>query len=142
MSKEFKVKDRTMRIDIYTDGSASPNDGTGVGGWAAILIAGDHRKEIYGRLLVATNNIAELTAAIEGLKSLKGNHHHVVIHTDSQYVMLAIQGIKHPTANFELLREFHSLKQRHIVEGSWIRGHTGQIENERCDQLARSQYMK
>jgi len=124
-----------MHIDIYTDGSVWPNPG-GTGGWAAILKANGQTKEISGRLPIATNNTAELTAVIEALSALKGGPHDVTIWTDSEYTQKAIEGMKKPKANIELLLRIKSLVSQHRVTTEWIRGHTGHPENERCDELS------
>lgn len=124
-----------MKVDIYTDGSVWPNP-NGTGGWAAILIAGEHRKELSGYLVDATNNTAELEGVIQGLRALRGGPHEVVIHTDSEYAQGAIVGMKKPKANLELLATIRGLVAAHTVTVEWVRGHTGDPENERANQLA------
>ena len=122
------------RIDIWTDGSCQPNPGPG--GWAAILTSDNHRKELYGRLDQSTNIRAEITAAIQALRALQGGPHQVLIHTDSEYVKRAIEGMKKPKANFDLLEELERVEGEHEISVEWVRGHTGDPNNERCDQLA------
>lgn len=124
-----------MRVDIWTDGSCYPNPGPA--GWAAILVSGDYRKELSGHLPDSTNIRAEITAAIEAVKSLKEKSVRAVIHTDSAYVKLAIEGMDRPRANLDLLAELKLAMVGHIVSVEWVRGHTGDLNNERCDQLAK-----
>ena len=77
-----------MRINIYTDGACSGNQNeNNVGGWGTILEAGENQKELYGGASNTTNNIMELTAVLEGLKSLKSYNHHVCIYSDSAYIV-------------------------------------------------------
>ena len=71
-----------QKVIIYTDGACSGNPGPG--GWAAVLISGEHKKEIYGGSKNTTNNIMELTAIIEGLKALK-QECEVELYSDSAY---------------------------------------------------------
>ena len=134
-------------IIIYTDGSAKPNP-DGPGGWAALLIAGDHRKELSGGEASTTNNRMELTAAIEALQALK-QPSTVTLHTDSQYLKNGIEtwmrnwikngwktANKKPVKNQELWQQLHSAAQRHEIDWQWVRGHNGNEHNERVDQLA------
>ena len=136
------------RIDIYTDGACSGNPGPG--GWAAILKSGAHEKELFGGERATTNNRMELTAVIEGLRALKGKSE-VVIHTDSRYVMDGAQkwlkgwktkgwktADKKPEKNEDLWRALDAELSRHATNWRWVRGHSGHLENERADQLARS----
>ena len=123
-----------MRVDIWTDGSCWPNPGPG--GWAAILESGEHRKEMSGPLPETTNIRAELTAVINALGALRGGPYRVIIHTDSQYVCGAIDGMQNPKANLDLLEELERAETGHLITADWLRGHTGNANNERCDQLA------
>lgn len=135
----------SKKVTIYTDGGCEPNPG--VGGWAAVLLSGDRRKELYGGELDTTNNRMELRAAIEALKSLK-RPCSVTLFTDSQYVRLGItqwmtqwkaKGWKRKTGaikNIDLWRELDELSQEHEIEWGWVKGHSGIDENERCDELA------
>lgn len=123
-----------MKIDIYTDGSCDPNPG--VGGWAAILKANGHTREISGKIPQATNNTAELTAVIEALNALRGGPHDVTIWTDSRYTQLAIEGMRKPKVNINLIYRIKELCQFHRVKVEWVRGHDGQVHNERADYLA------
>ena len=133
-------------IHIYTDGACRGNPGPG--GWGAILICGDYRKEIKGSSLLTTNNIMELTAVIKALELLK-NSSTVEITTDSTYVKDGItQWIhnwkakgwktskKKPVKNKDLWVQLDTLSANHQIDWKWVRGHTGHLENEKADELA------
>ncbi len=136
----------TDRVTIYTDGGAKPNPGPG--GWAALLIFNGVKKEISGAQAATTNNQMELTAAIRALEALTRSCE-VDFYTDSQYLR---QGItewiatwrkngwrtanKKPVLNQELWMRLYELTQQHKVRWHWTRGHAGDINNERVDQLA------
>jgi ribonuclease HI len=135
-------------IVIYTDGACSGNPGPG--GWGAILISGQHRKEISGGEKMTTNNRMELMAAIAALEALKGPSR-VDLHTDSQYVKNGISQWIHgwkrrgwktadrsPVKNAELWQRLDQARLRHDVHWHWVRGHAGEAENERADALARA----
>jgi len=135
------------KILIYSDGACSGNPGPG--GWGAILISGDHRKEISGGEALTTNNRMELLAAISALEALK-KPCQVELYTDSQYVRQGITGWIHgwkrngwrtadkkPVKNAELWQALDEAYNRHKVTLHWIKGHAGHPENERADELAR-----
>ncbi|MGH1352613.1 MAG: ribonuclease HI [Methyloligellaceae bacterium] len=134
-------------VVIYTDGACSGNPGPG--GWGAVMIYGDHRKEIYGGEKETTNNRMELMAAIEALNALK-KACKVELYTDSNYVKQGItqwihgwkrngwkNAQKKPVKNAELWQELESAQERHDVSWHWVKGHAGHPENERADELAR-----
>jgi ribonuclease HI len=134
-------------VIIYTDGGSSPNPGPG--GWGAVLIAGERRKEICGGEAMTTNNRMELMAAITALEALKMPSR-VDLHTDSQYVHKGINSYIHgwkkngwktadkkPVKNVELWQKLDEARLRHEVHWHWVRGHAGHTENERADELAR-----
>ncbi|MCB1521074.1 MAG: ribonuclease HI [Hyphomicrobiaceae bacterium] len=134
-------------ITIYTDGACSGNPGPG--GWGAILISGEHRKEMSGGEAQTTNNRMELFAAIASLEQLK-RASHVELHTDSSYlrngIMQWIHGWKRngwrtadkkPVKNAELWQRLEAAAGRHDVTWHWVKGHAGHPENERADELAR-----
>jgi ribonuclease HI len=134
-------------IVIYTDGACSGNPGPG--GWGAVLISGKHRREISGGEAVTTNNRMELMAAISALGALKGASR-VDLHTDSEYVRNGIMDWIHawkrrgwktaankPVKNAELWQQLDEARQKHEVTWHWVRGHAGDAENERADELAR-----
>ena len=135
-----------LKIDLYTDGACSGNPGPG--GWGALLLWKDHEKELSGFERESTNNRMELMAVIEGLKALK-KHCDITIYTDSKYVLQGatewlsgwkkrnwIKADKKPVINKELWQELDAELQRHSVKWQWVKGHSGNIGNERVDKLA------
>jgi len=133
---------------IYTDGACSGNPGPG--GWGAILIFGEHERELCGGEPLTTNNRMEIMAAIEGLEALK-RPCSVDLHTDSQYLRQGItQWIagwkargwrtadKKPVKNEDLWKRLDLARARHDVRWHWVKGHAGHPLNERADGLARS----
>ena len=132
-----------MHITIYTDGSSLGNPGPG--GYGIVLKSGRHRKELSQGYRLTTNNRMELLAVIVALEALKIPQSTVTVYTDSQYVVNAIEkkwvfgwekisfkGKK----NADLWRRFLNVYRCHTVDLKWIKGHDGNKENERCDQLA------
>lgn len=137
-------------IHIYTDGACSPNPGNG--GWAAVLLAPDidnYRKEISGAEANTTNNRMELKATIEALRALKYSCT-VQLYTDSKYIQNAfnqnwldkwqrngwVSSTRKPVANQDLWQELVKLTKFHIVTWHWVKGHSTNEENNRCDELA------
>lgn len=134
-------------ILIYTDGACSGNPGPG--GWGAVLMWGEHRKELSGGEATTTNNRMELMAAISALEALK-RPSQVELHTDSNYVKNGItQWIhgwkrngwktadKKPVKNAELWQRLEEARKRHEIDWRWVKGHAGHEHNERADELAR-----
>jgi ribonuclease HI len=134
-------------VDIWTDGACSGNPGPG--GWSAILVSGPHRKELFGGEAETTNNRMELMGAIMALEALK-RPSRVRMHVDSQYVRQGIIGWIHgwkkngwrtadkkPVKNAELWQRLDAARAAHEVEWLWVKGHAGELENERADELAR-----
>lgn len=132
-------------IIIYTDGGASPNPGPG--GWAAVLITGNHEKEIMGNAPHTTNNRMELTAATRALEALT-RPCNVELYTDSEYLKNGItkwitnwlaKGRLEPgenqVANADLWLALYPLTQWHTVNWHWVKGHAGNELNERVDKL-------
>ncbi len=133
-------------VELYTDGACRGNPGPG--GWGALLIAGEQRKEIYGAEPQTTNNRMELTAAIEGLLALK-RRCQVRLYTDSKYVMHGITewlpgwkargwrtAGRTAVKNQDLWQRLDLAVQSQDVEWHWVRGHAGTAGNERADALA------
>ena len=134
-------------VTIYTDGACSGNPGPG--GWGAILMLGENRKEISGGSENTTNNIMELTAVIEALKILK-RPCKVNIYSDSAYVVNAFlqkwiygwmkKGWKtaggDSVKNKELWKELYSLTKTHDVTFNKVKGHADNEFNNRCDEMA------
>jgi ribonuclease HI len=130
-------------ITIYTDGSSRGNPGPG--GYGVVLKYKEHRREFSAGFKWTTNNRMELLAVIVGLEALKNEKLEVTIYSDSRYIVEAVQkgwlvswlkkdfkGKK----NADLWKRFWKVYQQHRVNFRWIKGHAGNIENERCDQLA------
>ena len=133
-------------VTVYTDGACLGNPGPG--GYAAVLLQGVHRKELSGGYRRTTNNRMEIMAAIEALSVLK-HRCTVRLHTDSQYVQQSIslgwarrwrsKGWRHKEGrrlNWDLWERLLDLCGRHDVTFLWVRGHAGNVENERCDVLS------
>jgi ribonuclease HI len=133
-------------VTIFTDGACRGNPGPG--GWGAILMHGDHEREIWGGEAATTNNRMELTAAIEALTALK-RPCRVELHTDSQYVRNGISQwlplwkargwrtlSKGAVKNEDLWRRLDEAASRHQVDWRWVKGHAGHPLNERADALA------
>lgn len=134
------------KVTIYTDGACSGNPGPG--GWAAILIAGPHEKEISGGEGETTNNRMELLGVISALELLK-RPCEVTLFTDSQYIERAVnegwlinwkkRGWKRKDGelkNPELWRKLDELLAVHAVTFRWVKGHAENEYNNRCDALA------
>ena len=133
-------------VIVYTDGACSGNPGPG--GWGAILRYGDKKKELSGGASETTNNRMELTGVIEALSALK-EPCNVSLYTDSQYISNAINEgwlkswIAHnwkrktgPVKNADLWQEIVRLFEVHNVEIHWVKGHSENEYNNRCDELA------
>ncbi len=137
-------------VTITTDGSCYPNDGTGNGGWAAIIReAGVEPRYLSGGLpRPCTNNRAELTAVLMGLRALVAPRS-VTIRTDSQYTMNSLtiwregwmergwrtsQG--EPVKNRELIEAVSDEMAKHTIRIVWVRGHATDEDNLRCDEMA------
>ena len=135
-------------VTIYTDGACSGNPGPG--GWGAILIYGENKKEISGGEKETTNNIMEIKAVIESLKLLKYPCD-VKLYSDSAYVVNAfnknwveswqkngwINSKKEEVKNKELWKELIELTKTHNVTFIKVKGHSDNEFNNRCDELAR-----
>lgn len=134
-------------VTIYTDGACSGNPGPG--GWAAILIAGNFKKELSGGEAQTTNNRMELAGVINGLRALK-RPCKVTIYSDSAYVVNAFNqnwlakwmnngwknSAKAEVANADLWKELAVLTATHQVTFSKVKGHADDELNNRCDELA------
>lgn len=142
-----------VSVTIYTDGACSGNPGPG--GWGAVLICGENKKEISGGNKNTTNNIMEITAVIEALKCLKSECK-ATVYSDSAYVVNCFnQGwiynwkknnwktsTKGPVKNKELWEELYTLVKKYNVEFVKVKGHSDNELNNRCDELARSEINK
>jgi ribonuclease HI len=135
------------KISIYTDGACSGNPGKG--GWGAVLLYKNFKKEIYGGQKDATNNQMELRAIIEALNTLK-EPCEVDLYTDSEYVLKGFTermqnwiqndwktSDKKPVKNKEYWIKLTDAAAPHKVNWNWVRGHSGNEYNEVADGLAR-----
>ena len=135
-------------VEIFTDGACSGNPGPG--GWGLVLRYNGTEKELSGSEVETTNNRMELMAAIEGLRALT-RPMRIHIHTDSTYVKDGITkwivnwkrngwktAAKKPVKNVDLWQALDDALVGHKVEWFWVKGHSGHVENERADALARA----
>jgi ribonuclease HI len=136
-----------MTVTIYTDGACSGNPGPG--GYGAILMYGDLRKELSGGEPNTTNNRMELLGVITALEALK-KPCHVDLYTDSKYVVDSIElgrakrwrangwmrNKKDPALNPDLWGRLLDLLERYDVTFHWVKGHDTNPYNNRCDELA------
>jgi len=135
------------KITLFSDGSALGNPGPG--GYGTILVYKDKEKIIVGGEKHTTNNRMELKGVIEGLKALKETCE-VEIISDSSYVVKGINEwlsswIKRDfkkVKNIDLWKEYIDVSKAHKIKATWVKGHAGHVENERCDELARSEAEK
>ena len=131
------------QVTIYTDGSSRGNPGPG--GYGVVMMAGNHRKELSQGFRHTTNNRMELLSVIEALEALKKTGHEVTIYSDSKYVVDAVEkkwvfgwqkknfkGKK----NTDLWIRLLDIYPKHKVRFAWVKGHDGNLYNERCDTLA------
>ena len=137
-----------QKITIYTDGACSGNPGPG--GWGAILIFGEHKREISGGEIETTNNRMELLAAIKAFECLK-TECEVDFYSDSAYLINAFDkgwiygwmkngwrtSGKEPVKNQELWEELYKYSQKNKINWNKVKGHSDNEYNNRCDKLAR-----
>ena len=134
---------------MYADGAAAPNPGTG--GYGIVLIRNSQRQEISGGVRKTTNNRMELLGVIVGLRSLGATKHKITIYSDSKYVVDMFTGGNAATwrrngwmrnhgkdrvINPDLWDQLLNLAAEHEVNFIWVRGHTDNKENTRCDEMA------
>ena len=135
------------KVVIYTDGGCIGNPGPG--GYGAVLLYEDHRKEISAGYKLTTNNRMEISACIAALELLKCQCD-VTVYSDSKYVVDSIEkgwakkwrannwkrNKKDKAENPDLWERLLDLCEKHQVQFKWVKGHAGNSENERCDKLA------
>jgi ribonuclease HI len=134
-------------VEIFTDGACSGNPGPG--GWGAILRYGGVEKEMNGGEPQTTNNRMELMAAIMAIEAVK-RPCEIHLHTDSEYLRNGIMtwihswkargwrtADKKPVKNVDLWQRLETAIETHDVHWHWVKGHSGHIENDRADELAR-----
>jgi ribonuclease HI len=128
---------RRDAILAYTDGACSGNPGpAGIG---VVLVCGDHRREISEYLGEATSNIAELSAVVRALSAIKDRTRDVLVYSDSQYTIGVLTQNWKARANKELIEQARALASAFSrLRLSWVPGHAGVAENERCDVLAKA----
>ena len=133
------------QVHIYTDGAAKGNPGNGGYGVVMELVGTPYKKEFYEGFRYTTNNRMELLAVIVGLEKIKNPNTTVLVVSDSQYVVDAVEkkwvfgwekknfaGKKNP----DLWLRFLKIYRKHQVDFKWIKGHNNHPQNERCDELA------
>ncbi len=142
------MKEESKKVTIFTDGACLGNPGPG--GYGVVLLFNQHRKELSGGFRLTTNNRMEIMGAIAGLEALKIPCE-VTLYTDSQYLVNAMtkgwvekwrangwrRNKREAALNTDLWERLLRLCRHHPVEFVWVRGHAANVENERCDQLAR-----
>jgi len=135
-------------LKVWTDGSCLGNPGPG--GWAFVMTDGIKTAEQSGPAKDTTNNRMELTAVIITLTAIK-NTKEIEITTDSEYVKNGVEkwlqnwkkngwktAAKKPVLNRDLWEQLDTLLPNFNINWHWVRGHTGNPMNERCDELART----
>jgi len=141
------MADEKKEFVIYTDGACEPNPGTG--GYGVVLLSENKRKEFSGGFRLTTNNRMEIFAAVVGLEDLKYPCK-VTIYSDSQYLVSAMtegwvekwksrnwwRTNKEQAVNVDLWEKLSTLCEMHEVTFVWVKGHNGNLENERCDKLS------
>lgn len=131
-------------VSIYTDGSSRGNPGPG--GYGAVLIWGNIKKELSQGYRLTTNNRMELMAVIAALEALKKNELDLKIFSDSSYVVKAVMegwlkkwlrtNFKGGIKNSDLWMRYHTLSLKHKIHFTWVKGHAENVMNNRCDELA------
>ena len=142
------MSDGSDLVQVFTDGACSGNPGPG--GWGAILRLGAAERELSGGEPDTTNNRMEMMAVIAGLEALT-RPAAVEVVTDSRYVVDGMtswilgwrkRGWKtadgKPVKNIDLWQRLSAAAEPHKIRWTWVRGHQGHVENERCDALARA----
>jgi len=141
------------KVEIYTDGACSGNPGEG--GYGAVLLYGDGKKELSEGYRLTTNNRMEVLGVIRGLEALK-EPCEVTVYSDSKYVVDAIEkgwvnkwkkngwyrNKKEKASNIDLWENLLELLEKHQVTFKWVKGHADNPGNERCDFLAREAILR
>ncbi len=131
-------------IKLYTDGSSRGNPGNG--GYGAVLLWGNHVKELSQGYNYTTNNRMELMGVIAGLEAIKKMEVPVIVYSDSQYIVNAVEkgwlknwiktDFKGGKKNPDLWRRYHSLAKNFSIKFVWVKGHADNPYNNQCDLLA------
>lgn len=152
-----QTSDRPQRpqVQLFTDGACLGNPGPG--GWAYICRnpATGEEREASGGERNTTNNRMELTAVIRAIESLGDGGCRIELIGDSEYVLKGLtqwmpgwikrgwrKADKKPVLNADLWQQLNELQAAHDLKITWVRGHTGHVENERCDELAKAEATK
>lgn len=146
MAESQRKPQTRPRVQIITDGACKGNPGPG--GWGALMRHGPHEKELFGGEELTTNNRMELMAVIQGLEALT-KPCQVEIVVDSRYVKQGVSSWmprwkkngwktadKKPVKNKDLWQRLDKARQGHDLSWRWVKGHSGNPDNERADQLA------
>jgi ribonuclease HI len=138
------MNEPTDTIKIYTDGASRGNPGKG--GYGVVLLWGNHKKELSQGYRLTTNNRMELMAVIAALEALKKNNLKLVIYSDSSYVVKAVMegwlakwiktNFKGKIKNRDLWEKYNELSANHHIQFKWVKGHSENVFNNRCDVLA------
>jgi ribonuclease HI len=148
LSEPVNTSPKSGEVTIYTDGGSSGNPGPG--GYGIVQVYGEERREISGGFRLTTNNRMELMGVIVALRNLEHKNVPVSIFTDSSYVVNGItkgwakswrknnwiKSDKKPAINPDLWSELLDLIEPLKITFNWVKGHAGNILNERCDELA------
>ncbi len=131
-------------IKLYTDGSSRGNPGNG--GYGAILLWGNHRKELSQGFKHTTNNRMELMGVIAGLEAIKKMEVPVIVYSDSQYIVNSVEkgwlktwiktDFKGGKKNADLWKRYHALSKNFSIKFVWVKGHADNPYNNQCDLLA------
>ena len=148
MSTSAKRAPPMKQVEAHTDGACLGNPGPG--GWAALLRWRGQERELVGSEAQTTNNRMELMGAIAALEALR-EPCEVMLQTDSQYVRQGITewmpnwvrrnwrtAAGEPVKNRDLWERLHAASLRHRIEWRWVKGHSGDADNERVDALSRN----
>jgi ribonuclease HI len=132
------------QITLYTDGAARGNPGPG--GYGALLIFGNHKKELSQGFKYTTNNRMELWAVIAGLEAITKREIPVTIYSDSKYVVDSISkgwlntwiktNFKGDKKNPDLWRRYYEIAKEFTINIVWVKGHADNPYNNKCDELA------
>lgn len=130
-------------IIMYTDGAAKGNPGPG--GYGTVLFWNRHCRELSEGYRLTTNNRMELLAVIAGLEALKFDGCNVTVYSDSKYVVDAVEKrwvyawhskMFKGKKNKDLWMRYLAVAKKHRITFVWVKGHSGNRYNERCDVLA------
>jgi len=144
-----EIAEKTPSITIHADGCCLGNPGPG--GYGVVMRQGERLLELSGGFRKTTNNRMEILAAIIGIEALKGKQK-ATLYSDSQYVVKAMKegwavkwrrqnwmrNSKEPAINPDLWERLLQAKAGHQITFQWVKGHAGNPDNERCDQLAKA----